>query len=120
MKPRDWTFRMLRTVSAADRSFDGNESGPTIEEFASAHQLPPRWVELRKACSQLAGRADFWYRADLRDAARTPAVEASDILYSWLKRRSQSARVEMPKARLEGVDGTIRNDNEFADHQREG
>jgi len=75
-------FRMLRTDSAADRSFDGNESVSTIEEFASAHQLPARWVELRKACSKLVGRADFWYRADLRDAARQLAVEASDILHS--------------------------------------
>ena len=75
-------FRMLRTDSAADRSFDGNESVSTIEEFASAHQLPSRWVELRKACSKLVGRADFWYRADLRDAARQLAVEASDILHS--------------------------------------
>jgi hypothetical protein len=88
---------MLRTDSAADRSFDGNGTGSTIEEFAIAHQLPSRWVELRKDCSQLAGRADFWYRADLRDAARQLAVEASDILHSSHKRRSQSAPGETPR-----------------------
>ncbi len=62
-----------------------NELGPTIDEFASVHRLPLRWVELRNACLELAGRADFWYRADLRDAVRPPAVEASDILHSSLK-----------------------------------
>ena len=60
----------LYILSATDCSWEGNEVSPTIEEFASAHQLPPRWVELRNACCQLVARADFWYRADLRDAVR--------------------------------------------------
>jgi hypothetical protein len=40
---------MLHTVSAADRSFDGNELGSIIEEFASVHGLPARWGEFRKS-----------------------------------------------------------------------
>ena len=49
MNRRDCTFRMLHTVSAADRSFDGNELGSIIEEFASVHGLPARWGEFRKS-----------------------------------------------------------------------
>jgi tRNA(adenine34) deaminase len=85
-------------LSANECSWEENELGPTIEEFASAHQLPPRWVELRNACRQLAGRADFWYRADLRDAVRPPAVKASDILHSSLKGIGRSAQGGMPQA----------------------
>jgi len=59
--------------------------GPTLEEFAGEHELPPRWLEVRRACTQLVERADFWHRADLRDAARRFAVEASDLFHSGLK-----------------------------------
>ena len=59
--------------------------GPTLEEFAGEHELPPRWLEVRRACNQLVEPADFWYRADLRDAARRFAVEASDLFHSGLK-----------------------------------
>jgi hypothetical protein len=65
--------------------------GPTIEEFASQHQLPARWLELRKTCNRLVARADFWYRADLRNEARQLAVEASDILHSALAQRDRLA-----------------------------
>jgi hypothetical protein len=69
-----------------ERSGGGDELGPTLEEFASTHQLPPRWLEVRRDCNQFVERADFWYRVDLRDAARRLAVEASDILHSVLQR----------------------------------
>ena len=46
---------MLHTVSAADRSFDGNDLGSIIEEFASVHGLPARLVEFRKSALGLAG-----------------------------------------------------------------
>jgi len=91
-------------VSAHECSREGNDLGPTIEEFASAHQLPPRWVELRNACRHLAGRADFWYRADLRDAARPPAVEASDILHSSVRGIGRSTKEGMPQGSPQNVD----------------
>src|SRR5437016_11096358 len=91
-------------VSAHECSREGNEVGPTIEEFASAHQLPLRWVELRNACRQLAGRADFWYRADFRDAVRPPAVEASDILHSSRKGTGRSAQGGTPRACPQNAD----------------
>jgi hypothetical protein len=61
--------------------------GPTIEEFASTHQLPARWLELRNICNRLVARADFWYRPDLRNEARELAVDASDILHLALAQR---------------------------------
>lgn len=90
-------------VSAHECSREGDDLGPTIEEFASAHQLPPRWVELRNACRQLAGRADFWYRADLRDAARPPAVEASEILHSSVGRIGRCTKEGMLQASSQNV-----------------
>jgi hypothetical protein len=63
--------------------------GPTIEEFASSHQLPARWLELRQICNRLVARADFWYRPDLRNEARQLAVEASDILHLALAQRGR-------------------------------
>ena len=94
--------------------------GPTIEEFASTHRLPLRWVELRNACSQLVGRADFWYRADLRDAARPPAVEASDILHSSLKAMGPSIAKGMAQACPPGVEEAIGSSYESADPQQAG
>jgi len=92
--------------------------GPTIEEFASEHQLPLRWVELRNTCDRLVERADFWYRADLRNAARPLAVEASDILLSSLKRRGRSSQGGMPQACPQDVDETIGSGYESASHQQ--
>ena len=92
--------------------------GPTIEEFASEHQLPLRWVELRNTCNRLVERADFWYRADLRNAARPLAVEASDILLSSLKRRGRSPQGGMPQACPQDVDETIGSGYESADRQQ--
>ena len=28
-------------------------SGMTLEAFARAHKLPPRWLELREACEEI-------------------------------------------------------------------
>lgn len=78
-------------------SCEGNRLGPTLEEFAIKHQLPPPWLELRKACNQFVERADFWYRVDLRDAARRLAVEASDILHLAPKRTDGSAQAGMAR-----------------------
>jgi hypothetical protein len=44
-------------------------SGMTLEAFARAHKLPPRWLELREACEEIVRHADFWYRPDLRQQA---------------------------------------------------
>jgi len=73
-------------------SSDQTSLGPTLEEFASKHRLPARWLELSKACGQLVARSDFWYRRDLRDEARQLAVEASDILHAAQRREDQSAQ----------------------------
>ncbi len=51
-----------------------------LEEFARIHNLDPNWVELRQECNGIAGRADFWYRRGLQNAARELAVTASDML----------------------------------------
>lgn len=72
-----------------DNSGKRDYLGPTLEEFADKHCLPIRWLQLRKACDRLAGRADFWYRPELLNQARRLAVEASDILTSTLGRGNQ-------------------------------
>jgi hypothetical protein len=117
MSHRDWTLRKLLTAND-ERCWERNELGPTIEEFASEHQLPLRWVELRNTCDRLVERADFWYRADLRNAARPLAVEASDILLSSLKRRGRSPQGGMPQACPQDVDETIGSGYESADRQQ--
>lgn len=91
--------------------------GPTIEEFASAHQLPPRWVELRNACDRLVERADFWYRPDLRNAVRPLAVEASDILHSLLKPRGRLLPGGQPQAYPQNRYQTTVSRYESADRQ---
>jgi hypothetical protein len=63
-------------------------SGMTLEAFARAHKLPPRWLELREACEEIVRHADFWYRPDLRQQAGDLAVEASNILQSALKQEA--------------------------------
>lgn len=57
----------------------------TLEAFARAHKLSPRWLELREACEKIVNLPDFWYRPDLRQQAGDLAVEASNILQSALK-----------------------------------
>jgi hypothetical protein len=88
VRPRAITRKCWQKITfyrLTNASLKGDELGPTLEEFASKHRLPPRWLEVRKACNQLVKRADFWYQVGLRDAARRLAVEASDILRSALK-----------------------------------
>ena len=63
-----------------DRPEAENYSDQSLEKFACEHQLPPRWLELRKACNRLVARSDFWYRTELVDRARQLAGEASEIL----------------------------------------
>ncbi|MGH9588082.1 MAG: hypothetical protein ACRD3F_14100 [Acidobacteriaceae bacterium] len=58
----------------------------SLEEFARMNHLDSTWVELRCKCNQIVARPDFWYRGDLRDAARELAVRASDILTAKIKR----------------------------------
>ena len=112
-------LRILRTVS--ERTFLGrNELGPTIEEFASAHQLPLRWVELRKACDRLAARPGFWYRKDLQNEARLLAVEASDIFRFSRKRSGRSTPGETSQACPQDVNETIGSDYESAHCQQAG
>lgn len=60
----------------------------TLQEFARAHNLPPRWLRLRQQCEELVRDPSFWSRRDMQDAARTLATEASDILHQHLKTRS--------------------------------
>jgi hypothetical protein len=70
-------------------------------------------------------RADFWYRADLRAVSRPLAVEAPDILLSWLRRLmaemtkliriKQECSSRVYKAWTEPFGGA----NEFGDHQQE-
>lgn len=71
-------------------------AGLTIQEFASKHELPVRWLELRRDCNRLVMQADFWYRPDLLNEARQLAVEASDILHAALRRENQSAQGKSP------------------------
>ena len=56
----------------------------TLEMFAQAHNLPPRWLELRRRCEDMVRQPDFWYRTDLRQQASALAIQASDILDSTL------------------------------------
>jgi len=63
-------------------------SGMTLEAFARAHKLPPRWLELREACEKIVSLPDFWYRPDLRQQAGDLAVEASNILQSALQQEA--------------------------------
>ncbi len=60
----------------------------TLEAFARAHKLPPRWQELSEACEKIVKLPDFWYRPDLRQQAGDLAVEASDILQSALNQEA--------------------------------
>jgi hypothetical protein len=60
------------------------ENGMTLEAFAQAHNLPRRWLELRRRCEDMVRQPDFWYRTDLRQQASDLAIQASDILDSTL------------------------------------
>jgi len=57
----------------------------TLQEFAKAHELPERWLSLRRECEALVSHLQYWYRPDMQNAARILAVEASDILHVQLK-----------------------------------
>jgi hypothetical protein len=65
------------------------ELAMTLEEFARAHQLPERWLSLRRECEALVSNPQYWYRTDLQDAARILATEASDIFHARLANRKQ-------------------------------
>ncbi len=54
----------------------------TLEEFARAHQLPERWLTLRRECEALVSHPQYWYRSDTQNAARILATEASDSLHA--------------------------------------
>lgn len=82
------------TAGGDDRSNARDYSDPTLEEFASRLHLPPRWLELRKACNQLVARSDFWYRPELIDQARQLAGEASEILQTVLRHGKHPVREE--------------------------
>jgi hypothetical protein len=62
----------------------------TLEAFARVHDLPARWLELRKACKSIVARPDFWYQLDLQEAARKLALEASDILVKALTSKEET------------------------------
>ena len=73
-------------IAKVDDHFQAeNCSDPSLEKFAGERRLPPRWLELRKACDRLVGRSDFWYRPELIDQARQLAGEASEILQTVLR-----------------------------------
>ena len=63
---------------------------------------------------------DFWYRADLRDAVRPPAVEASDILHSSLKGIGRSAPGGMLQASPQNADEASGGNYESADPPQTG
>lgn len=63
----------------------------TLEEFAQIHQLPPRWLLLRRECGEIVKDPQFWSRSELQDAARKLATEASDILYQVQHSRDEVA-----------------------------
>jgi quercetin dioxygenase-like cupin family protein len=79
-----------------DQSRAENYSDPSLEKFAAKHRLPPRWLELRKACDRLVGRSDFWYCPELIDQARQLAGEASEILRTVLRQRKHPVQ-EVPQ-----------------------
>jgi hypothetical protein len=57
----------------------------TLEEFANVHELPERWLSLRRECEALVCHPQYWYRPDMQNAARILAVEASHILHAQRK-----------------------------------
>lgn len=108
----------MRIGSGRMSSSDPMSLGPTLEEFASKHRLPPRWLELRKACDRLVSQSDFWYRRDLRDQARQLAVEASDIFHFLDKRSGQRAPGGILQACPQDINEAIGSDCESADRER--
>ena len=42
------------------------EFAMTLEEFASAHQLPERWISLHCECEALTSNPNYWYRRTCR------------------------------------------------------
>lgn len=61
----------------------------TLEEFARAHQLPERWLSLRRECEALVSDPQYWYHPDMQNAVRILATEASDILHTRLAERKE-------------------------------
>jgi len=90
------------TAQVDERSHASDYPDPSLEEFAARHQLPPCWVELRKACNRIVARSDFWYRPELIDQARRLAGEASAILQTVLRQGKhpipEKARTGGPRA----------------------
>jgi hypothetical protein len=64
----------------------------TLEAFAQAHNLPRRWLELRRRCEEIVRQPDFWYRTDLRQQASELAIQASNILDSTLSESAPRGR----------------------------
>ncbi len=56
--------------------------GPTLEQFALEHHLPPKWLELRGEVERIVCSPAYWYETKLQDRARAAAAQASDILKS--------------------------------------
>lgn len=61
-----------------------SEIGMTLEQFTRAHQLPERWLSLRRKCEELVDDPQYWYRPDMQNAVRTLASDASDMLLAQL------------------------------------
>ncbi len=79
--------RYERSIAVCcSRSEDERVAGGvmSLEEFASVHPLPERWLSLRRECEALVCNPQYWYRPDLQNAARVLAVDASDILHARL------------------------------------
>lgn len=100
------------TAGVDDRSDARDYSDPSLEEFARRHHLPPRWLELRKACNRLVARSDFWYRPELIDQARRLAGEASEILQTALRQAKHPVRGEPQTG---GALPTLRQDSWMLD-----
>lgn len=72
--------------------FPNRGRGMTLEAFARAHKLPPRWLDLREACENIVRQPEFWYRHDLQERAKKLAVEASEILVRATTAHAASGR----------------------------
>lgn len=71
----------------------------TLEVFARDHSLPPIWLELRRRCEDMVRQPNFWYSSDLRQKASDLALQASNILYSTLRKTA------LKRDRLEAMTG---------------
>lgn len=87
------SYESRRHIAKVDGQSQAH-SDPSLEKFANKHRLPPRWLELRKACDRLVARSDFWYRSELIDQARQLAGEASEILQTVLRQGKHPVQQE--------------------------